>query len=794
MLFWTQHYLSSPLMSHGFQGVPAVTLSLIRYSVYSSRRVLRANKISPLASLLKRNMSSATEAVSHQVADLSINEAVPKSVKAATKKDKKTVEAASAYPLEIQPQPEYISHRIQMFEALKAKHDEWVANQVSKPIQVTLLDGRIMEGNSWKTTPMEIAKSLSNSLADRLVIAKVNGVLWDTTRPLEDSCTLQLLDFDDDEGKQVFWHSSAHVLGEASERHYGCHLCIGPPLEDGFYYEMDTLSRSVSQSDYPALETVAKGIIKEKQRFERLEMSKADLLKMFQSNPYKLQLIQEKIPDGTSTTVYRCGTLIDLCRGPHIPHTGRIKAFQVMKNSSSYFLGDANNASLQRIYGVSFPETALMKEYLKFLEEAGKRDHRKVGRDQQLFFFHELSPGSCFFLPHGARIYNKLVEFLRGEYRQRGFSEVISPNVYNVNLWKTSGHWENYQENMFSFELEKETYALKPMNCPGHCLMFAHRDRSYRELPIRFADFGVLHRNELSGALNGLTRVRRFQQDDAHIFCRNDQVEEEIRSCIGFLESVYNIFGFTFTMRLSTRPEKFLGEIAVWDEAERQLTEALNASGHKWELNPQDGAFYGPKIDITIMDAHKRRHQCATIQLDFQLPIRFNLEYRTGAQADDGAEANASSPASASNEETVKARPVIIHRAILGTFERMFAILTEAFAGNWPFWLSPRQIAIIPVSHVYDEYACKVQTALHDAGFHVDADCSDVTLNKKIRNAEIGHYTFILVVGGKEAETNTVNVRKATAEGTDVLLSIDNAIAAFKQLESSKSRENVLSA
>lgn len=751
------------------------------YSSVSLRRPLLSAPLTRL--LIKTCMMSSAAAVdvASQVGELNLCEK-PR----AEKKEKKASQASgSSYPLEVSPQPEYIAHRIKMFEELKAKYDAWVAEQPSKSIKITLLDGRVIEGTSWNTTPMEIAKEISNSLADRLVISKVNGELWDTIRPLEDNCTLELLDFDSEEGKAVFWHSSAHVLGEACERHYACHLCLGPPIEDGFYYEMDTLGRPVTQSDYPALESLAKNITKEKQKFERLVVSKVNLLEMFKHNPLKIHLIESKIPDGTSTTVYRCGTLIDLCRGPHIPHTGRIKAFQIMKNSSCYFLGDANNVSLQRLYGISFPENALMKEYLKFLEEASKRDHRKVGRDQQLFFFHELSPGSCFFLPHGARIYNRLVEFIRQEYRRRGFSEVISPNLFNANLWKISGHWEHYREDMFSFEMEKETYALKPMNCPGHCLMFAHRERSYRELPIRFADFGVLHRNELTGALNGLTRVRRFQQDDAHIFCRNDQVTEEIRNCIDFLESVYGIFGFSFTMKLSTRPEKFLGEIAVWDEAEHQLTEALNASGHQWELNPGDGAFYGPKIDITIMDAHKRRHQCATIQLDFQLPIRFNLEYRSanaGAQSD---EAQGESPV-----DSAKQRPVIIHRAVLGSIERMFAILTESFAGNWPFWLSPRQIAVIPVSHAYDDYANEVQAALHETGFHVDVDCSDLTLNKKIRNAEINHYNFICVVGGKEAEFRSVNIRKATSDGKDVLLSLSEAIAKFKQLEGSKSRDS----
>lgn len=422
-------------------------------------------------------------------------------------------------------------------------------------------------------------------------------MLYDLVRPLERDCVLEILDFDSEEGQAVFWHSSAHVLGEACEKHYACLLCHGPPTEDGFHYDMKNPDgKNVTPADFPLISQVSSRIIKEKQKFERLEMTKDDLLEMFSYNPYKVHFIKEKIPDGTSSTVYRCGSLIDLCMGPHIQHTGRIKAFQILKNSSSYFLGDSQNDTLQRIYGISFPDSKLMKEYLAFRAEAEKRDHRRLGKDQQLFFFHELSPGSCFFLPHGARIYNTLLSFIREEYSKRGFSEVITPNVFNVNLWKTSGHWENYQENMFSFEIEKEVFALKPMNCPGHCLMFAHRERSYRELPLRLADFGVLHRNELSGALTGLTRVRRFQQDDAHIFCRADQIMDEIKGCLAFLDSVYSIFGFSYSLRLATRPEKFLGEVETWDLAENQLQRALVSFGQPWELNPGDGAFYGPKV------------------------------------------------------------------------------------------------------------------------------------------------------------------------------------------------------
>lgn len=693
----------------------------------------------------------------------------------------KNNENGSSFPLEKDPAPEYIAHRIKMFDELKAKYDAEVAAKPRESIQIALADGRIMDGTSWVTHPMEIAKMIDPSLPDRLVIAKVDGELWDSTRPLEKSCQLEFLDFECDEGKAVFWHSSAHVLGEACERHYGCHLCLGPPIEEGFYYEMAIEDRPVSQADYPSINKLADKIVKDKQKFERLVVSKENLLEMFKHNPLKLHLIKDKIPDGTSTTVYRCGPLIDLCRGPHITNTSRIKAFTVTKNSSSYFLGNAENEVLQRVYGISFPDKERMKEWQKFKEEADKRDHRLVGRNQELFFFHELSAGSCFFLPHGARIYNKLLDFIRSEYRKRGFSEVITPNIFNVNLWKTSGHWDNYRDDMFVFEQEKESFALKPMNCPGHCLMFAHRERSYRELPIRFADFGVLHRNELSGALHGLTRVRRFQQDDAHIFCRHDQIGSEIKSCLEFMSHVYGILGFSFSLRLSTRPEKYLGEISVWDSAEKELAAALDSFGHPWEINPGDGAFYGPKIDITIMDAHKRKHQCATIQLDFQLPIRFDLEFRAPAK-------EGSNPEVSSELE----RPVIIHRAILGSIERCMAVLTESYGGDWPFWLSPRQAIVVPVSHANDEYALHVQKVLHDAGFHVESDCGDSTFNKRIRNAETAKHTFILVVGNKEAEQGTVNIRKATADGKDLLVSIDELLVKFRELEAEKPVKNVL--
>ncbi|GCC30670.1 threonine--tRNA ligase 1, cytoplasmic [Chiloscyllium punctatum] len=658
-------------------------------------------------------------------------------------KKKSVKEGGDAMRAELDPWPAYINERLELYHKLKAESDSILAERAlkeSKPIIITLPDGKQVQGDSWKSTPYQIACGISQGLADNVVIAKVNGVVWDLDRPLEEDCSLSLLKFEDEEAQAVYWHSSAHILGEAMERVFGGCLCYGPPIENGFYYDMFLEEGGVSSNDFPTLENLCKRIMKDKQPFERLEIKKETLLAMFKYNKFKCRILNEKVNTPT-TTVYRCGPLIDLCRGPHVRHTGKIKALKIHKNSSTYWEGKSDMETLQRIYGISFPDTKMLKEWEKFQEEAKNRDHRKLGREQELFFFHELSPGSCFFLPKGAYVYNELITFIRSEYNKRGFTEVVSPNIYNHKLWQTSGHWQHYSENMFSFEVEKEIFALKPMNCPGHCLMFDHRPRSWRELPLRYADFGVLHRNELSGALTGLTRVRRFQQDDAHIFCTMEQIEAEIKGCLDFLRAVYNVFGFTFKLELSTRPEKFLGDVEVWNTAEKQLENSLNEFGEKWTLNPGDGAFYGPKIDIKIKDAIGRYHQCATIQLDFQLPIRFNLTY----VSHDGVDQN---------------RPVIIHRAILGSVERMIAILTENYGGKWPFWLSPRQVMVVPVGPTCEEYAQKVQQQFHDAGLMSDVDLDQgCTLNKKIRNAQLAQYNFILVVGEKEKSSGTVNVR-----------------------------------
>uniref|UniRef100_A0A8C7UJX4 threonine--tRNA ligase n=1 Tax=Oncorhynchus mykiss TaxID=8022 RepID=A0A8C7UJX4_ONCMY len=541
--------------------------------------------------------------------------------------------------------------------------------------QRTLPDGRRVEGQAWVTTPYQLACGISQGLADNAVISQVNGDLWDLDRPLEKSCSLEILRFDNDDAQAY--------------------------------------------------------------------------------NKFKCRILNEKVTTPT-TTVYRCGPLIDLCRGPHVRHTGKIKALKIYKNSSTYWEGRSDMETLQRIYGISFPDSKMLKEWERFQEEARNRDHRKIGKEQELFFFHDLSPGSCFFLPRGAYLYNTLTDFIREEYCRRGFQEVASPNIYNSKLWETSGHWQHYSDNMFSFPVEQDIFALKPMNCPGHCLMFSHRPRSWRELPLRLADFGVLHRNELSGTLTGLTRVRRFQQDDAHIFCTMEQIESEMKGCLDFLRCVYDVFGFSFQLHLSTRPEKYLGDIAVWNQAEKQLENSLNEFGEPWKLNPGDGAFYGPKIDIKIKDAIGRYHQCATIQLDFQLPIRFNLTF---------------------------VGPVIIHRAILGSVERMIAILTENYAGKCSILSVHLRHFLLSGNSVLQ--MCK---QFVEAGFMADADLdSSCLLNKKIRNAQLAQYNFILVVGEKEKLTNSVNVRtrdnKVHGE-----LSVSEVLARLTLLKESRCR------
>jgi threonyl-tRNA synthetase len=688
----------------------------------------------------------------------------PKDAKKEKKAKKGLEEEMSG--LKVTEPPAFLTDRMAFFDELverrraeAAARNEEISVTVQRPGEP---EPAVVKGLAGILTGLDVAKAISKDILNDAITVRLNGeTVWDIARPLEASCELEFVGFDDPAGKHVFWHSSAHVLGQAMERVCGAHLSHGPPIEEGgFFYdsyienpEDPTTPYNLRPADLKAIEKEAAKIIKEKQTFQRIEVTKAEGLELFKYNRFKVEMLTEKVPEGAMMSVYRCGTLLDPCRGPHVSSTGRIKAFEVTKNSSSYFKGDAERDAMQRVYGIAFPDKGSLKEWKEFMKLAAERDHRKIGTEQSLFFFHTgISPGSAFWLPHGARIYNRLTDFIKAEYVKRGYQEVITPNLFNSELWETSGHWQHYSEDMFSLDVEGKTWALKPMNCPGHCLMFDHRPRSWRELPWRVADFGVLHRNESSGALTGLTRVRRFAQDDAHIFCTMDQIGSEVDGVLDFMSKVYGIFGFTFSLALSTRPAKALGEVAVWDKAEALMKEALVRFDHPWKINPGDGAFYGPKIDIEVFDALRRKHQCATIQLDFQLPKRFDLAYVSDDSLD--------------REER---RPVMIHRAILGSVERMTAILCEHTGGKWPLWLSPRQVVVVPISDTkHGDYANEVRDRIIDAGFFCDADNSGKTMQKKVRESQLACYNYILVVGDTEQEEGTVNVRTRdnTVHGT----------------------------
>ncbi|OWZ16899.1 Threonine-tRNA ligase [Phytophthora megakarya] len=646
------------------------------------------------------------------------------------------------------------------------------------------------QGVAGASTSIDVLKQMQTmglpkfqALAARI---EETAEILDQRAPLQRSGTLHLLDFSSDEGKSVFWHSSAHVLGQALEDKFQdkIRLTDGPPLrEGGFFYEMflqDGLT--VSETDFDELARSVKKIVKARQPFERLQVTREFADELFTYSDFKREMLH-KIPEGEAISLYRCGPLIDLCRGPHVPHTGMLSSFDITRCGASHWEG---KELLQRVYAISFPNNAQLKEWRHLQEEAKKRDHRLIGRAQQLFMFHPLSPGSSFFLPHGTRVFNTLADFIRGEYRRRGYDEVITPLIFKKELWETSGHLKNYHDDMFMVsqgiatddeghdhnhsEEEYDHFGLKPMNCPGHCLMFREAKKySYRELPVRLADFSALHRNEASGALTGLTRVRRFHQDDAHIFCTAAQVQSEISQALDFIKHVYGIFDFKFNLRLSTRPEKYMGELELWDDAEDQLRLALDEFGEPWTVNEGDGAFYGPKIDIVVTDALKRQHQCGTIQLDFQLPINFELEY-------DGADGESHTP-------------IIIHRAVLGSIERMMAILIEHTGGKWPLWLSPRQVAVLPIAEAHREYAHEVSSKLQKAtsrGLFVDVQDGSKTLNKRVREAQVAGYNYILVVGDKEQASGEVNIRTRDNQvhGAKPLADfIDDIKAAIDRLE-----------
>lgn len=628
-------------------------------------------------------------------------------------------------------------------------------------IEIKFPDGSVKEFVNGVTLE-EIAGSISSSLKKKAVAGKVNDGLYDLRRNIEENAEVEIITIDSNEGVEIARHSAAHILAQAVKRLYGdINLGVGPVIENGFYYDMD-LPSSVNIEDLRKIEKEMKKIINENIKIERVEVSREEAAKLFQEMNDRLKLeLLEAIPSGESVTLYKQGEFVDLCRGPHLPSTGYLKAFQLTHVSGAYWRGDSNNQVLQRIYGVAFSSQKELEEYLHFVEEAAKRNHRKLGSELKLFMFSEEAPGMPFYLPKGQMIRNELEAFLREIQKEYNYQEVRTPFMMNQEVWERSGHWEHYKDNMYFSEVDNKSFALKPMNCPGHMLMFKNKLHSYRELPIRMCEFGQVHRHEFSGALNGLLRVRTFCQDDAHLFVTPKQIEDEIKSVMAQIDYVYKTFGFEYEVELSTRPEDSMGDDKLWEQAEAALENVLQSLNYKYRLNEGDGAFYGPKIDFHIKDALNRSHQCGTIQLDFQMPEKFDLNYI--------------------DENNEKKRPVVIHRAVLGSLDRFLAILIEHFGGAFPAWVAPVQVKVIPVSNaVHEQYANEIAHKLAQAGVRVEQDARDEKLGYKIREAQMQKVPYVLVIGDKEMENGAVNVRKYGEEKSEVI-ALDVFVASIEE-------------
>lgn len=601
-------------------------------------------------------------------------------------------------------------------------------------IRINKQEIELPEGSSAK----DLAEKLNLRGPDQSLAAEINGAMRDLSTSLKNGDEVELIHFEDPRGKEIFWHTSAHVLAQAILRLYpNAKPTIGPPIEQGFYYDFANLT--VSEEDFEKIEKEVQKIIDENYRSERHVLKgKKEALEKFKDNPYKCELI-EGLKDGDEISAYSQGEFFDLCRGPHLPNLGKIKAFKVLKTSGAYWKGDANREMLTRVYAISFPDRKLLKEYLFFLEEAKKRDHKMIGPKLNLFSLKEEGPGMPFIHPKGMIIWNHLIGFLRQLHEKAGYVEIKTPQILSQTLWETSGHWFHYRENMYAFSIEDRHYAIKPMNCPGCMLYFKSQSHSYRELPLRVAEIGHVHRHEASGALSGLFRVRSFHQDDAHLFMRPSDIKHEIMSVIGLIDEIYSTFGLPYRLELSTRPEKSIGSDHDWEVATAGLKDALDAWGQAYRINEGDGAFYGPKIDIHIKDTLGRSWQCGTIQLDMALPEKFQLEYMD-------------------NDGQLK-RPVMIHRALFGSIERFMGILIEHFAGKFPLWISPRQVCVITVADRHKEYAQQIAAEIKKANFLCDVDDTSESMNKKIRNAQLMQYNYMLTVGDQEFEKRTINLR-----------------------------------
>ncbi|MGW8301215.1 MAG: threonine--tRNA ligase [Desulfobacterales bacterium] len=602
-------------------------------------------------------------------------------------------------------------------------------------INITLPDGNLKTFEN-APTGLELAESISADFARNCVAMELGEELVDLSTSITADAKVRLITQKDPEALHVLRHSAAHVMAQAILRLYkDAKLTIGPAIEDGFYYDIDM--GPVSEEDFAKIEAEIKKIIKAKLPIYRKELSKAEAMEFYKDEPYKQEMISE-LEDGT-ISFYEQGEFTDLCRGPHVPHTGFVKAIKLIKVSGAYWRADPTKAQLQRIYGTAFFSKKELNAHLNFLEEAKKRNHRKIGQALDLFSFHEEAPGMPFFHPKGMVVWNSLLDYWRAEHRVAGYVETKTPIMLNRVLWEKSGHWENYRENMYTSSIDDNDYAIKPMNCPGGMLIYGRKPHSYRDLPLRAAEVGLVHRHELSGVLQGLFRVRAFHQDDAHLYMMPQQIEDEILGVLRLSERMYGTFGLGFHLELSTRPEKSIGTDEQWEHATKGLESGLKAYGHDYTLNEGDGAFYGPKIDLHIKDALNRTWQCGTIQLDMALPERFNLTYI--------------------GKDNERHRPLMIHRTVFGSIERFLGILIEHFAGKLPLWLSPVQAAILPINDDLIAYANEVKSMLEEADLRVELDDRAESLNKKIREAQLNQIPLILTVGDKEKESGALAVR-----------------------------------
>jgi threonyl-tRNA synthetase len=622
-------------------------------------------------------------------------------------------------------------------------------------MNVTLPDGTDLAVDD-KATARTVAETIGPRLAKVAVAAEINGKVSDLDSALSEGDRVSIITATSEEGLEVLRHSASHVMAEAVTRVVpGTKVAIGPAIKDGFYYDFD-FPRPVSEDDLAEFEREMKKSIKAALPFVRREISREEALVMFADEPYKIELI-EALPEGSTISIYQHGDFVDLCRGPHLPDTSKIPAVQLLSIAGAYWRGRSDNPMLTRVYGTAFASKKELEAHLARLEMAKQRDHRKLGRELDLFSFHDEAPGFPFFHPRGMRVLNALVEYWRREHRAAGYEEIQTPLILDRVLWERSGHWDNYKDNMYFTAIDAHEFAVKPMNCPGGILIYKSQQHSYREFPLRIAELGLVHRHELSGVLHGLFRVRAFTQDDAHLYCLPEQVEDEVLGVIELVHRTYRTFGFEHVhVELSTRPEKSIGQAEMWDRAEETLTQALERAGIEYTLNPGDGAFYGPKIDFHIEDVMGRTWQCATCQLDFAMPERFDLEYV--------------------GEDNQRHRPVMLHRTVLGSLERFLGILLEHYGGAFPAWLAPVQAVVVPVADRHNEYARGVEDMLAVAGLRAEADLRAESVGRKIRDNELQKIPFMLVVGDREQEAGGVSLR-ARAEGDLGGMSAESGVA-----------------